>query len=282
MPTQTTLPGLDDSYELTDNQCDQYAHKGHICLREVMRPDEVEPWRKVIAGAVERVRKEIRGGVYQTELKDRDTYARAFMQIENLWQLDNQVRGYVLARRFAGIAARLLGVPAVRIYHDQALFKEPGGGYTPWHQDQYYWPLDTTKTITMWMPLVDMGTEMGTLVFGNETQNDGPWASLAISDTSEAFYKAESRRRGITLETNELNAGDATFHNGWTIHKAPGNTTDRMRQVMTIIYYADGTRVSEFSHEKHPAESERWLGGRKPGELADGPLNPVVGPNQSV
>ena len=33
---------------------------------------------------------------------------------------------FTLARRFAKIAADLMGVEGVRIYHDQALFKEPG------------------------------------------------------------------------------------------------------------------------------------------------------------
>ena len=37
---------------------------------------------------------------------------------------------------------RLLQTPGVRMYHDQALYKEAGGGYTPWHVDQFYWPLD--------------------------------------------------------------------------------------------------------------------------------------------
>ena len=62
----------------------------------------------------------------------------------------------MFAPRFAEVAARLLGVEGVRLYHDQGLFKEPGGGPTPWHQDGYYWPLDTERTITLWMPLVDV------------------------------------------------------------------------------------------------------------------------------
>jgi len=31
-----------------------------------------------------------------------------------------------------------MGVQGVRLYHDQALIKEPGGKPTPWHQDYYY------------------------------------------------------------------------------------------------------------------------------------------------
>ena len=44
-------------------------------------------------------------------------------------------------------------VDGVRIYHDQALYKEPGGGCTPWHADGYYFPLDTEKILTAWVPL---------------------------------------------------------------------------------------------------------------------------------
>ena len=80
---------------------------------------------------------------------------------------------FVLARRFAKIAAELMGVQGVRIYHDQALFKEPHGGPTPWHQDQYYWPLKTDKFVTMWMPLTDITAEMGPITFANGSQKLG-------------------------------------------------------------------------------------------------------------
>jgi hypothetical protein len=38
---------------------------------------------------------------------------------------------YVLAERFGRIVAELIGCDAVRIFHEQALFKEGGGGLTP-------------------------------------------------------------------------------------------------------------------------------------------------------
>ena len=52
----------------------------------------------------------------------------------------------------------------MRLSHDKAFFKEPGGGPTPWPQDQGYRPLDTDKTITRWMPLVDVSAESGTIL----------------------------------------------------------------------------------------------------------------------
>ena len=50
-------------------------------------------------------------------------------------------------------ASDLMQVEGVRVYADQALYKEPHGGYTPWHCDAFYWPLATDKALTAWIPL---------------------------------------------------------------------------------------------------------------------------------
>src|SRR6185312_281663 len=120
-----------------------------------------------IAEVVDQIKAEARQGAYQKSLAERDTYHKAFIQVDGLWRRDERVRKFVLARRFGKVAADLMGVDGVRVYMDQALFKEPGGGHTPWHQDQYYWPLDTHNTITMWMPLVDIDVQMGMLTFAS-------------------------------------------------------------------------------------------------------------------
>ncbi|MBV8689372.1 MAG: phytanoyl-CoA dioxygenase family protein [Candidatus Eremiobacteraeota bacterium] len=61
----------------------------------------------------------------------------------------------------------------MRLYHDQALIKEPGAGYTPWHADQFYWPLDSAKTITAWVPLRAVPLEMGPIcVCTRQPHND--------------------------------------------------------------------------------------------------------------
>src|SRR5260370_32104028 len=148
---------LDEDCPLTDHQVTRYQRDGHLLLRKLVDHASLTHFRRAIKTAVSRHNRETR------PLEDRDTYGKAFLQIMNLWEKDDSVRSFVLAKRFAHIAARLMGVDAVRILHDQALFKEPGGGITPWHQDAIYWPLDTDKTITMWMPLVDVTEQVGSM-----------------------------------------------------------------------------------------------------------------------
>src|SRR5579883_2509176 len=140
----------------------------------------------------------------------------------NLWVNDEEARTFVHAPRFAHIAADLMGVDGVRLYHDQALYKEAQGGATPWHQDQYYWPLDTSNTITMWMPLVDVPIERGALTFATGSHKDGLLGHIEISDESQNQYENYVKQKGYPVVNDAMKAGDATFHYGLTVHSAPG------------------------------------------------------------
>ena len=265
------LPNLDSVYRLTTAQLVQYRRDGHILLRGVASPAEAAAYEPSISAAVDRFTTEMR------PLTERDTYGKAFLQVMNLWVRDEAVRRYVMARRFAKIAADLMGVNGVRIYHDQALYKEPGGGHTPWHQDEYYWPLDTDNTMTMWMPLVDITTAMGTLIFASRSGEHGYLSKIPISDESERYFQQYVEEQGFPLVTNgDMTAGDASFHSGWVLHSAPGNATGVMRKVMTIIYFADGARATTPDNPNRERDLQQWLPGVKPGDPAASKLNPLA------
>ncbi len=100
------------------------------------------------------------------------------------------------------MAAALLGVERVRLYHDQALCKEAGGGRTPWHQDQYYWPLDADRTITMWMPLIDLPDEIGSMTFASGSHLLGDLGGYAISDESDRALRRPDRASSCPLDTH--------------------------------------------------------------------------------
>lgn len=211
-------------------------------------------------------------------MEQRSTYDRAFLQLFNLWRSSEPFRDFTLSPVFAGVAARLMGVPAVRLYHDQALVKEPRGGHTPWHQDQRYWPLDGARAVTMWMALDDCSVEMGTMRFASGTHHLGDQGPLPISDESESKLASLIEREGLALsEPVAMAAGDASFHDGWIIHGAGGNVTDRHRVAMTVIYVEDGARVTEPDTGERRHDLATWLPGLAPGDLVDSPLNPRLG-----
>jgi hypothetical protein len=271
--TSVDLPDLASPRPIPGDLVNQFAGKGHACVRGVLDAAELAAYKQVIESAAQRWNSESR------PLAERDTYGKAFLQIHNLWQKDEAAARFTLGRRFGHIAAQLLDVPSVRLYHDQALFKEPGGGPTPWHQDQYYWPLDTDRTITMWMPLVDVPPEVGTMHFVNGSHKLGYLGEFKISDESEQFFRDMIAERGLDVETHgALAAGDTTWHSGWMLHSAPANPSSNMRSVMTVIYVADGARVGPADTPARQDDLGWWLPGLDEGDLVASALNPVVYP----
>lgn len=266
----TTLPDLAGDYPVPRAAIDEFREKGHTIVRGLASAEDVEAYRPAIHQAT------FDHSWEKRPLEERDTYGKAFLQTPNLWRKDAAVKRFVFGRRFAKVAAELLGVEGVRLYHDQALFKEAGGGRTPWHQDQHYWPLDTDDTITMWMPLVDVGPEIGTMNFVSGTQRLGYLGEYGISDESEAAFNEMIAARGLPVETHGPAAkGDATFHSGWMLHSAPPNPTGTLRAVMTIIYFADGARVTEPTKFQE-LDHKLWLKGFAPGDVIDGDRNPLL------
>jgi hypothetical protein len=270
---KTAPTTLDDPAAIDPAAREELAAKGHAVVRGLGPPAEVDAIRPVVEDVARRRARRV------GPLDERDTYGQAFLQVGNLWEHDEAIRRFVFAPRFAHAAAGLLGVDGVRLYHDQALVKEPGGGRTPWHQDQVYWPLDTADTVTMWMPLVDVPADVGTMTFASGSHLHGHLGEHLIGDASDAAHNVAVEHLGLTTETHgALAAGDATFHRGWTLHRAPPNPTDRLRVVMTVIYFADGTRIGPLDSQARRFDHEHWLGGVPEGEVADGPRNPRLWP----
>ncbi|GAC1422772.1 MAG: phytanoyl-CoA dioxygenase family protein [Flavisolibacter sp.] len=262
---------IDHVFKIPGTLIKSFRKNGHTLIRGVLTAEEVKIYREAILKAVSKYNTEKR------KLEERDTYGKAFLQIMNLWRVDEAVKKFVLSKRFGRTAAQLLGVENVRIYHDQALFKEPGGGPTPWHQDQYYWPVDTSKTVTMWMPLVDIDRSMGMMAFASGSHTKGSILDYEISDRSDEEFNQYIKENHLLVEKAlKMKAGDTSWHNGFTIHNASANKSDKMREVMTIIYIADGAKVTAPKNSYQHNDHQTWLKGIAVGNRIGSELNPLV------
>ena len=170
---------LDQEYALTQDQIDFYQKNQYIKLKQVLDQETITHFNALIGKKVQELNEE------ETPLEERDTYGKAFLQLFNLWRTDEGIKQLIFSKRLAGIARDLMQVDGVRIYHDQALFKEAGGGITPWHADQYYWPLSSDKTVTAWIPLQETPLELGPLEFSAGSHKIVEGRDMRISDESE-------------------------------------------------------------------------------------------------
>jgi ectoine hydroxylase-related dioxygenase (phytanoyl-CoA dioxygenase family) len=174
------------------------------------------------------------------------------------------------------MAAELLEVEGVRLYHDQSLYKEPGGGITPAHADQYYWPLGSDRTITAWIPLQAVPNEMGPLGFYARSQSVEFGRELGISDESEEKISANMAQHGFEFVSSPFDLGEVSFHLGWTFHKAGANVSPRPRSVMTVIYMDAQMTLQAALNPIQANDAAQWCPGVLPGELASGNKNPLL------
>jgi ectoine hydroxylase-related dioxygenase (phytanoyl-CoA dioxygenase family) len=261
---------FDTPYLLTQEQIAFYQQNQYIKLKQVFDADTILYLNELISAQVSQMNQE------DTPLEERSTYGKAFLQLFNLWTENPLIKDLILSQRLGQIAADLMQVDGVRLYHDQALFKEGGGGITPWHADQYYWPLATDKTVTAWIPLQATPLEMGPLEFSAGSHAIVEGRELEIGDQSEAVMQKKLRVTDFEHVIEPFDIGEISFHSGWVFHRAGANTTQDMRKVMTIIYMDKDMLLKQPDNANQENDWKTWCPGAQIGEIIDTPLNPVI------
>ena len=267
---ESLLRDLNADYILEPQQLEFYETNRFIKLKQVLSPETIAFFNQAISERVEQM------NTVTIELDQRDTYGKAFLQLFNLWREDEVVKALVFSKKIAKIAAALMRVRGVRLYHDQALFKEGGGGITPWHADQYYWPLETDKTITAWIPLQETPLEMGPLEFSAGSHKIVEGRELAIGDESETIIQQKLRVTDFKHVIEAFDIGEISFHSGWVFHRAGANSTPDTRKVMTIIYMDEDMKLKQPENKNQIHDWHTWCPGAVPGEVINSPINPVL------
>ncbi len=271
MQNPTLKTALDAPYELTDEQVIQFRESGFIKLSNIFSSEVLEHY----GAQISRLTFELNPNKGKA-MEELSTYDQAFIQVGNMWTKDATAKEFSFSRRLARIATQLLDVDGVRMWHDQALYKEASGGFTPWHADQYYWPMATAKCLTAWIPLQAVTMDMGPLSFAEGTHRSEFSRNLPISDESEAIIAQELDEKNIIEVQEPFALGEVSFHYGWTLHRAGPNTTDRPRKVHTVIYMDQHMRLAEPQNDHQQSDWEEWTPTTKVGEILKDKLNPIL------
>jgi ectoine hydroxylase-related dioxygenase (phytanoyl-CoA dioxygenase family) len=266
------IPELDGTYTISDQQKKSCNEDGFVFLKGVLNKEEVEAYRAVI----DRVVHELTGSDNRP-LEEKTPYEREFLQCGHLWRVYDDVKRLTLSRRLGSIGAQLLGAEHVRLWHDQALYKVPGGDGTEPHQDMSYWPMMQKNAGTIWIALDKVTVEHGALHFipRSHLYEDIFSFENRIEDSIEKKNDLIAKAKGITGTEPvyyELEPGDATFHHSLTVHYTLPNKTNETRKGMTVIYFEDGILYDG----KSPASDHHCAEGSVHGEPIATKWNPVI------
>jgi hypothetical protein len=280
LPTNPHLDILTDSdiedelitpYHVTKDQCLTFRRDGFIKLQNVLS-----------GSAIVRLRHELLQLLNKTfHITLKGNSNNRFLSLEMMWLNNSLIRNYVLSPRIAKISADLLGVKSVRLYHDNALVKEPGCGRTPWHCDDYHFPLATQDVVTAWIPAQPIPVEMGPLAFAKPLSVFELVKDIKFNkfDTSYDKLVAETfRSNNVEIEAGPFEIGEVSFHHNRSFHTAARNRTTQNRVVLANTFFADGARVIE-QPTMVSGDWQKFIPGVGPGEIAASKLNPVCWPS---
>jgi len=253
---------LAEPYPITASQIEFFRAESFVKLPGVLTP-----------GAVARLRARLR------EMLDAAVDPSVgFQSLEMMWLDDALVRAAVLSPRIGGISAALLGADRVRLYHDNALSKQPGAGRTPWHYDAHHFPLDSADVLTAWIPLQPTQREMGPLAFARGADTWRLAGDIAFDKHGTSYDRGVCeafRTRGVAVEDGPFAAGEVSFHSAHCFHTAGANRTTAPRMVLATTYFADGVRVVP-APTMVSGHWRKFIPNTEPGQVVASDHNPIL------
>jgi len=248
---------------------ERFRRDGFVVVPDLLTDAELDQFGAAVDRAVaDRKRNDTRA------LAEKSLYEQSFTQCINLWEDHRDVLPLTFHPKISQAAAMLIGVERLRLWHDQALYKDAGGRYTEPHQDQPYWPMDEIDTLSAWIPFDGSTRENGCMAYvpGSHRVGVRKFINIFAADESVKILE-EPAIAAIPPVYVEVPRGSVAFHHGLTVHLAGANKSNRTRRVHTMIYFRDGaTRTKPWVH---PSVDRPGI---KMGEAIDSDLTPLVWP----
>ncbi len=261
---------------ISDEQVARFQRDGAVVLRRILTEAEVATLER----GVERNLAELSPlGMNATRPGEPGAFVEDFRNWERIPEYAEVIRG----ARLAAAAGALMRTREVRLFHDHLLVKEAGTrDRSPWHQDQPYYCIDGSQTVSFWIPL-DPVARPSTLEFVAGSHAEGRWfmprsfvrgTPMVFEDGALAEVPdIEADRSAWDIRGWELQPGDAVAFNMLTLHGAAGSPSRRRAFSLRLI--GDDVRFAPRPHRTSPPFDE-LAGALAPGAPLDHPLFPVL------
>ena len=227
-----------------DDAVAAFRRDGAVCIRGLLNAAELATLREGIAA-------NLAAPSPRAKIASRpDDPGRFFEDFCN-WQRIPAYERFIKDSPLAHLARRLMGSQSVRLYHDHLLVKEAGTRQrTPWHQDQPYYNIEGTQTVSMWIP-IDPVRRASTLEFvaGSHV---GPWLMPRTFMDHQAKWfpegslkdlpDIEADRAAFPIIGWDVQPGDFVCFHMLALHAAAGFPGPGRRRVFSVRFLGDDVR----------------------------------------
>jgi ectoine hydroxylase-related dioxygenase (phytanoyl-CoA dioxygenase family) len=224
---------------VSEQQIEQYRQQGFLVIEGFLDAGELEHWRQVTDEAI---RLRLSDNTFLSNQANPEAfYAQVFTQCLRLADIHPGMAELMFDERIGRLAGTLSGADGIRIWHDQALVKQPYGNHTAFHLDNPFWSFHARNSISMWVALDDATLANGCLWYLPGTHLTATFQPIGIGENLGDIFKAYPEWRKLKAVPAPCPAGSAVFHNSLIAHGAGVNMTPYPRRAMTCAYMPDGS-----------------------------------------
>lgn len=211
-------------------QQEQFAEQGYLIPVDILTPPEVVYYRAMF----DRIEAELgqekaQLGVIQKHLEDQD-----------VWNLATHPKVIEAVVNATGPDVVLAAT------HFFVKYPDTGEKFVAWHQDVTYWGFEPPKAVTVWLAIDDADVENGCMrvIPGSHKRGQLPHGKSTrpgnlLSINQEIPHEMVDESTALDFP---LKAGQASLHDGLTIHGSNPNRSNRRRCGMTIRFTTPDVR----------------------------------------
>ena len=260
---------------LNEGQIQQYRNDGFIYIPGFLSQKEVATLKAAVLEAISTMgdSRLVGGGEAWSDKKKPMYNASVFTQRLNLWKLNETVKSFMVHPELGKMICALEGIEGVRVWHDQALIKEPFANPTSWHLDNPYWSFHTRQATSIWIALEDATPFNGCMCFVPGSHKLATYNNVAIGQNMGDLFKLYPEMGEIDPVPVPMKAGDCSFHNGLCAHGAGTNMTRGRRIAMTCAYMPEG---STFNGKKNILPEDYFKSLHEGDVMENDEQNPLV------
>jgi len=217
------------SGELTKTQIDQFDSDGYVIVNDIFTSDEI---KELVAITDEAQADAATFLAAQPNERIAISEVGAITFAAQLASTKPEIKKFVKNTKIMGACRDLIG-PDVRMYHDQAVYKQiEKPRRFPWHQDNGYLFVEPQHYLTCWIALNDVTIENGCPQIISGLHKNGTLSHYFVPTLGyECFEDPPS-----TPVVAEIKAGGAVFFSSLTPHLTGPNSSNNVRKAYIVQY----------------------------------------------
>lgn len=134
------------------------------------------------------------------------------------------------------------------------LFAKPAkvGLASPMHQDNYYWCVDNSKGLTIWIALDDSNEKNGGVFYYEKSHHFGLLEhTQSFAPGSSQTLKYQKSMNYLKKRIPNIKRGDCIIHDCLVVHGSNKNTSQRARRGLTIRYVGKSSKIDVMRKKRY-------------------------------